>query len=99
MKLAAFILCVISTVAMGIMIVPLIWCIPMTIAVYKAYKGEKELSVGFNVCVLLFVNTISGILLLVDNSESDANKGATKVTKTPNAEESVIVVEEDEEEF
>ena len=48
-------------------LVPLIWCIPMTIHVYKAYKGEEDLSVGFKVCVLLFVNLIGGILLLCDD--------------------------------
>ena len=31
MKLAAFILCLLSTIAMGILIVPLLWCVPMTI--------------------------------------------------------------------
>ncbi len=67
MKLAAFILCVLSTIAIGWLLIPLIWCIPMTVSVYKAYKGEKELSTGFNVCVLLFLNLIAGILLLVDN--------------------------------
>ncbi|MDO5330518.1 MAG: hypothetical protein Q4F15_03705 [Bacillota bacterium] len=66
MKLAAFILCLISTIAMGWALIPLIWCIPMTVSVYKAYKGEKTLGVGFKVCTLLFVNLIAGILLLVD---------------------------------
>lgn len=67
MKLAAFILCLLSTITMGWLLIPLIWCIPMTIMVYKAYKGELELSTGFNICVLLFVSLISGILLLCDN--------------------------------
>lgn len=67
MKTAAFVLCLISTIFMGVLLIPLIWCIPMTVSVYKASKGEKQLSTGFNVCVLLFVNLISGILLLVDN--------------------------------
>ncbi len=69
MKLAAFILCLINTVAVGWALIPLIWMIPMTVSVYKAYKGEKELSTGFNVCVLLFVSLIGGILLLVDGEE------------------------------
>ncbi len=67
MKLAAFILCLLSTISMGFFIIPLAWCIPMTIKVYKAYKGETELSTGFDVCVLLFVNLIGGILLLCDD--------------------------------
>lgn len=70
MRLAAFVLCVICTVAMGFMIIPLAWCIPMTISVYKYYKGETDLSIGFRICVLLFVSVISGILLLVDTETS-----------------------------
>jgi len=70
MKLAAFILCLIATISVGWTLIPLAWCIPMTISVYKAYKGKKTLSVGFDVCVLLFVNVIAGVLLLVDNDQA-----------------------------
>lgn len=66
MKVAAFIFCLLSTIACGWLLIPLIWCIPMTIKVYKAYKGEATLSVGFKVCTLLFVSLIGGILLLCD---------------------------------
>ena len=69
MKLAAFILSLIATISYGVLIIPLFWCIPMTVHIYKAYKGETTLSVEFKVCELLFVNLISGILLLVDNDE------------------------------
>ena len=67
MKLAAFILCLISTIAMGVFLIPLCWCIPMTIQVYKAYKWDTSLSGGFKVCVLLFLNLIAGILLFCDS--------------------------------
>lgn len=67
MKLAAFILCLLSTIAMGWMLIPLCWCIPMTVSVYKAYKCEKTLGTGFKICTSLFVNLIGGILLLCDN--------------------------------
>ncbi len=67
MKLGAFVLCLISTILMGIAIIPLIWCIPMTIKVYRAYKDNDFPSMRFNICVLLFVNIIAGILLLIDN--------------------------------
>lgn len=70
MKLAAFVLCVISTITMGCLLFPLIWCIPMTIQVYKSYKGERELSAGFMVCTLLFVNMVAGILLLCDADQN-----------------------------
>lgn len=69
MRLAAFIFCILTTVTAGWALIPLIWCIPMTVSVYKYYKGEKDLSVGFKVCVLIFVNLIAGILLLCDDSK------------------------------
>lgn len=69
MKLAAFILCIISCVSVGWLLVPLAWQIPITINVYKAYKGEKVLSTGAKVCTLIFGNLISGILLLCDKDE------------------------------
>ena len=52
---------------MGWLLIPLCWCIPMTVSVYKAYKGKKDLSTGFKVCTLLFVSLVGGILLLCDN--------------------------------
>ena len=68
MKLAAFILYLLSTIAMGILIVPLLWCVLMTISVYKYYKGDKILRVGFKVCTLLFVSLIGGVILLCDDT-------------------------------
>lgn len=91
MKLAAFILCILNTVSYGVLIIPLAWCIPMTIWVYQAYKGERELSVGFKVCVLLFVSMIAGILLLCDD---EVNK-TQKQTVNKNAD----FYYEDEEDF
>lgn len=48
------------------MLLPLAYGIPMTVFCYKAYKGTYQPSVGFSICVLLFLNTIAGILLLID---------------------------------
>ncbi|MGM9858732.1 MAG: zinc-ribbon domain-containing protein [Bacilli bacterium] len=70
LKMVAFVLCILTCVVYAVTIVGvfgLIWCIPMTIKINKAYKENEPLSTGFKVCTLLFVNTIAGILLLVDN--------------------------------
>ena len=64
-----FIFCVIGTVVMGFAIIPLIWCIPMTIYVYNAIKDKKPMSVGLKVCVLLFVSLIGGIFLLLGDPD------------------------------
>ena len=66
MKKIAFIFSLIATISEAIILIPLIWMIPMTIKMYKASKGEAELSLGFKVCTLIFNNLNSGILLLVD---------------------------------
>ena len=63
--LIAFILCLIETITIGWLLIPLAWCIPMTVKIYRADKNHEKLSVGFSVCVLIFLNIISGILLLV----------------------------------
>lgn len=60
----AFVFMIISCVFMGFYIIPLAWCIPMTIYVNNRLKSGEPISVGFSVCVLLFVNIVSGILLL-----------------------------------
>lgn len=69
MKTAAFVLCLITTISSGVFLIPLAWMIPMTVYIYKAMNDEVELTVGFNVCVLLFVNTVAGILLLCEKEK------------------------------
>ncbi len=72
----------------GILIlIPLVYIIPMTLHVYKAYKGEKELSLAFKICLLLFVSIIGGILLLLDDELKKSNlfnKAAKETNSTNN---------------
>ena len=63
---AAKIFMIISTVVMGLYIIPLAWCLPMTISYFNKIKNRQPVSTGFKVCTLLFVNTIAGILMLCD---------------------------------
>lgn len=65
----AYIFCIIGCVAGGLsLLIPLAWCIPMTIEVNEYRQGRRaELSIGFKICVLLFVNVVAGILLLCDD--------------------------------
>ena len=48
--------------------ISLCWCIPMTVYYFNKVKKGEEIGTGFKVCSLLFVNTIAGILMLVDNN-------------------------------
>ena len=69
--LVAKILMIISCVASAMYILPLCWMLPMTITFCNKVKNKEPISVGFIVCVLLFVNTISGILLLIAKDEQN----------------------------
>lgn len=70
MKCAAFVLNLITTILCGTLLIPLIWMIPMTVHSYKIYKGEAEITTGFAICDLIFVDIISGILLLIAQNEN-----------------------------
>lgn len=65
MYLIAFIFNIVATIGIGWTIIPLAWMIPMTVISYGIYKGTKKNTVAFGVCALIFVNVVSGILLLV----------------------------------
>lgn len=55
---------VICTVCWGFAIIPLAWCIPMTISVFDSIKNKTPIGIGMKICTLLFVGLIPGILLL-----------------------------------
>ena len=69
MKTAAKVFMIIGTVAMGVAgyLIPLAWCIPMTVSYFKKVKTGQPISTGFKVCSLLFVSLVGGILMLCDN--------------------------------
>lgn len=64
----AIVFMIIGTVIMGFYLIPLTWCIPMTISYSNKVKNGENISTGFKVCCLLFVSVISGILMLCDNN-------------------------------
>lgn len=58
---------VVGCISMGWALLPLAWCIPMTVSVFKSIDSGKPISTGMKVCSLLFVNTIAGICMLCAN--------------------------------
>lgn len=48
------------------LLIPLCWCIPMTVVLFKKIKKGEKIGMGFKVCTLLFISTIAGILILCD---------------------------------
>jgi len=45
-------------------LIPLAWSIPLTVIVFKRTKEGAPISIAMKVCILIFVNVVSGILLL-----------------------------------
>lgn len=60
---------IIGCIAQGWLILPLAWCLPITISIFKSLQGKKPISTGLKICTLLFVNLIAGICLLCMNDE------------------------------
>lgn len=88
LKNAAYVLLIISTVIQGFFLLPLFWCIPMTVSYSNKIKKNKPVSTGFKVCVLLFVNWIAGILMLCDK---EPKKKTTKEATPVNIEKEIKV--------
>ena len=71
MLLVAFIFMILATVGLGIFLIPLAWCIPMTIHCYGCYKNNEKPSIAFGVCSLLFVSLVGGIMLIIAGAMDD----------------------------
>lgn len=55
---------ILGCVAQGWMIIPLAWCIPMTVVLFKKMNNRQPIGMGLKICTLLFVSLVSGICLL-----------------------------------
>lgn len=63
---AAKVFMVLGTIIMGIYLIPLAWCIPMTVTYFNKVKNNQPVGTGFKVCCLLFVSLLGGIFMLCD---------------------------------
>ena len=52
-------------IALGWMILPLAWCLPITLTILGKLKRAEPISVGLKVASLLLVSPIAGIVLLL----------------------------------
>lgn len=59
---------IIGCVCIGWAIIPLAWCLPMTISVCRSMRDNRPIGTGMKVCVLLFVSIIAGIILLCQDN-------------------------------
>lgn len=65
---AAKIFMILGTIVNAIsgVLIPLAWCLPMTISYCRKLKRGEPIGTGFKVCSLLFVSLVGGILMLCD---------------------------------
>ena len=55
---------ILGCISLGWMVIPLAWCIPITVAIFRRLNNGEPIETGLKVCALLFVNLIAGICLL-----------------------------------
>ena len=60
---------IIGTVTMGLLCLPLAWCIPMTITYHNKIKQNQPISTAFKICTLIFVSMLAGIFMLIDENQ------------------------------
>lgn len=69
LRLIAFVFNIVSLVASCWLIIPLAWMIPMCVRSWGIYKGTKPNTVAFDVCTLIFLSLVGGILLLISRKD------------------------------
>ena len=69
LAVASKIFLILGCIAQDWMLVPLAWCLPITISICKKLKANEPIGTGHKVCSLLFVSLIGGILLLCRSDE------------------------------
>lgn len=63
LAVAAKVFLILGCVTQAWLLLPLAWCLPITIAICNRTRMNQPVGTGLKVCALLFVNFIAGILL------------------------------------
>lgn len=69
LAVAAKVFLILGCIAQGWALIPLAWCLPITITAWGRMKRNEPVGTGLKVCSLLFVSLIAGILLLCRSDE------------------------------
>lgn len=64
---------IIGCVFQGWLLIPLAWCLPITISIFHSFRDRRPVSTGMKICTLLFVNLIAGICLLCMHDDDPYN--------------------------
>lgn len=74
LQTVAMIFMILGCVAGGFMLIPLCWCIPMTVIYANSLNGTRSpVGLGFKICTLIFVSLVAGILMLCDDDKNYEN--------------------------
>ena len=60
---------ILGCISQGWLLIPLAWCIPITVSIFHAMRDKRPIGTGLKICALIFVNMIAGICLLCVNDE------------------------------
>ena len=55
---------ILGCISQGWLIIPLAWCLPITISIFNSFKEKRAVSTGMKVCSLIFVSLVAGVCLL-----------------------------------
>ena len=70
LAVASKVFLILGCIAQGFFLLPLAWCLPITISVCRKMKACEPVGTGLKVCALIFVSLIGGILLLCRSDEN-----------------------------
>lgn len=71
LAVASKIFLILGCIAQGWLLIPLAWCLPITISICGKMNRGEPVGTGLKVCSLLFVNLIAGILLLCRSDKNE----------------------------
>lgn len=63
MKTVIKIFLILGCISQGWLLIPLAWCIPITVSIFNSLRDKKPISTGMKICALILVNIIAGICL------------------------------------
>lgn len=64
----------INTALLGWLLLPLAWCIPMSVSVFRSMERGRRIGFGLKICTLLFVSRVAGILLICRREPADGSR-------------------------
>ena len=61
---------IVKTIVLGLFIIPLAWCLPITLTIRGRMRRGEKIGIGLKVCATIFISLIGGIALLADGSSN-----------------------------